>query len=114
MLLDCNFLLDAAIGGANDIDTSDRDVGVDGLARLDGVVGNGESTYVIDVHIGLITELGNDTDGAMVNRECEVAITKIVTRGIVVIIVTKGKWRVDAVESDVARMRQAGGFCHEV
>jgi len=37
------FLLDAAIGGANDIDTSDRDVGVDGLARLDGEVGNGES-----------------------------------------------------------------------
>jgi hypothetical protein len=48
--------LDAAIGSADDIDTSDRDVGVDGLARLDGVVGDGESTYVIDVDIGLITE----------------------------------------------------------
>ena len=89
-LLDCYLLLNAAIGGTDDIDTSDRDVGADGFASLDGVVGNGESTYVIDVHIGLILECRGDADGAMVNREFEIAITEVILR-FFIFIVTKGK-----------------------
>ena len=79
MLLDCYFLHVSSAMGANDIDTSDRDVGVDGLARLNGEVGDDGSTHVIDVYIGLISERGRDTDGAMMNREYEVALTKVVT-----------------------------------
>jgi hypothetical protein len=44
------FLLDAAIGSADDIDTSDRDVGVDGLARLDGRTG-GQALCAMGVSI---------------------------------------------------------------
>ena len=79
MLLDCYLLLDAAVGGADDIDTGSRSVGIGGLTRLDGEVGDGESTYVINTHIGLLSERGSDADGTIVNREYEVALTKVVT-----------------------------------
>ena len=73
-----DLLLDAAVGGTDDIDTRDRDVGADGFACLDGVVGNDATTHAIDAHIGVRLEGGGDTEGALVNGERKVAITKVV------------------------------------
>jgi hypothetical protein len=71
--------LDAAVGSTNDIDASDWDVGVDSFTGLDGEGGDEKPAHAIDMHISLIFECGSDTEGTIVNREYEVALTKVVT-----------------------------------
>ena len=56
ILLDCELLKIAAVGSVDDVNAADRNVGGDGLARLDGVVGDGESTNVYDAYVSITTE----------------------------------------------------------
>ena len=56
VLLDCDFLLIPAASGMDDVDASNTDIGVDGLAGLDVEAGDGESAYVDNVDIGTAME----------------------------------------------------------
>ena len=56
ILLDCELLKIAAVGCMDDVDAADRNICIDGLARLDSEAGDGESTYVDDAYVGLATE----------------------------------------------------------
>lgn len=52
----CEFLLDSSTIGTDDVDTSDRNMTLDGLAWLDGEVSNGNTTDIDDTHISLMVE----------------------------------------------------------
>ena len=52
----CHFLLDSGTVGADDIDSGGADGSVDGLARLDGEVGNGKTVHIEDAYVSLATE----------------------------------------------------------
>ena len=56
LLFYCYFLLDAATVGTDDVDTCDRDAGLDGLTWLYGEVANVEATHVGYAYIGLTLE----------------------------------------------------------
>ena len=94
----CELLLDATAVGTNHIDTCYTDVGADGLARLDGEVGDGQATGIDDADVGSMVQGRRDVEAMRMNGEEQVALTEVVARR--VFIVTEGERRVVAVEED--------------
>ena len=94
----CELLLDAASVGADYIDTCYTDIGVDGLARLDGEVGDGQTTGIDDADVSRMVQGRRDVEAMRMNGEEQVALAEVVARR--VFIVTEGERRVAAVEDD--------------
>ena len=65
----CELLLDAGAVGTNHIDTSYTHVGADGLARLDGEVGDGQATGIDDADVSSMVQGRRDVEAMRMNGE---------------------------------------------
>ena len=55
-LLQCQFLQVSAVSGTDDVDTSDGDVGLDGLTRLNGECRDGDAANIIDTDVSRLMQ----------------------------------------------------------
>ncbi len=94
----CELLLDAASVSADYVDTGYTDIGTDGLARLDGEAGDGQTTGIDDADVSSMVQGRRDVKTMRTNGEEQVALAEVVARR--VFIVTEGERRVAAVEDD--------------
>ena len=65
----CELLLDATAVGTNYVDSGYGDIGVDGLARLDGEVGDGQATGIDDADVSSMVQGRRDVEAMRMNGE---------------------------------------------